>query len=91
VTIKAHEFDRIVDKLGFDTRDSRDRLAWLSHNGRIIVRTKRSKQRGTDLPFQHSIRQQLKFTDEQLRAVIDCTIGREEYLVILRAKGLLPP
>ena len=90
MTIKAHEFDRIVDKLGFVTRDSRDLLAWLYYNGQIVVRTKRSKQRGTDLPFQHSIRQQLKLNDDQLRGVIACTIGREEYLAILHSKGLLP-
>jgi hypothetical protein len=89
LTIKAHEFDRIVDKFGFVVRDSGDRLAWLYHNGRLIVRTKRSKQRGRDLPFQHSIRQQLKLDEDQLRRAIDCSLDRDGYLAILRAKGLL--
>ena len=56
MTIKADEFERIVQKLDLKTRESGDRLAWFEHDGRVIVRTRRSKKRG-DLPFQHSIRQ----------------------------------
>ncbi len=89
MTIKAADFDRIIEKLGFETRDSGDLLAWFVHEGRLILRTKRSKKRGQDLPFQHSIRQQIKLNEGELRAVIGCTIGRVEYVEILRQKGML--
>lgn len=86
--IKAQEFDRVVEKLGFRTRDGRDLLAWFEHNGRVVVRTRRSKGSG-DLPFQHSIRQQMKLDTEQLRQAIGCSLGQREYIEILRKKGLL--
>ncbi len=89
MTIKAADFDRIIEKLGFETRDSGDLLAWFVHEGRRILRTKRSKKKGQDLPFQHSIRQQIKLSEGELRAVIGCTISRAEYVEILRQKGLL--
>lgn len=88
MTLKAHEFDRIVGKFGFQTRNAGDLLAWFEHEGKIIVRTRRSMGRG-DLPFQHSIRQQMKLSDVQLRDAISCTLDREGYVEILRGKGLL--
>jgi hypothetical protein len=86
--IKAQEFDRVVEKLGFKTRDGKDLLAWLEYGGRVVVRTRRSKGSG-DLPFHHSIRQQMKLDAEQLREAIACSLGRQEYIEILRTKGLL--
>ena len=88
MTIKAQEFDRLLSKLGFRTRSSRDLLAWFEYEGRVIVRTRRSKGSG-DLPMQHSIRQELKLNDEQFRQAKDCTLTREKYVEILRSKGLL--
>ena len=89
VTIKAQEFDRLVAKLGFETRDSGHMLAWFEYEGKIITRTRRSRGSG-DLPMQHSIRQQLKLNEEEFTKAIDCTLTREAYIDILRAKGLLP-
>ena len=88
MTIKAHEFDRLVAKLGLKTRDSRDLLAWFEYEGKIITRTRRSKGSG-DLPMQHSIRQQLKLNEQQLREAISCTLSRKGYTDILRDKGLI--
>jgi len=88
MTIKAHEFDRLVTKLRLKTRDSRDLLAWFEYEGKIITRTRRSKGSG-DLPMQHSIRQQLKLNEQQLRGVLRCTLSREGYTDILRSKGLI--
>jgi hypothetical protein len=89
VTIRAPDFDRIIAKLGLETRDSGDLLAWFVYDGKLILRTRRSKKRGQDLPFQHSIRQQLKLTETELRSIIGCSVGRPEYIEILRRKGLL--
>jgi hypothetical protein len=88
VTIKAHDFDHIVAKLGLKIRDSADLLAWFEFEGRIITRTRRSKGSG-DVPMQHSIRQQLKLNERQFREAVGCTLTRERYIEILRTKGLL--
>jgi len=89
VTIKAREFDRLVAKFGLRTRDSGDLLAWFEFEGKIILHTRRSKGSG-DLPMQHSIRQQLKLNEEQLRQAVGCHLTKNDYIEILRAKGLVP-
>jgi hypothetical protein len=86
--LSDREFDRVVGKFGFKTREGRDRLAWLEHDGKQVVFTKRSHQRG-ELPHADLIRQQLFLTSPQLRAAIKCTLDRDGYLAVLRAKGKL--
>lgn len=88
MTIKAREFDHLVARLGLRTRNSRDLLAWFELDGKVITRTRRSKGSG-DLPMQHSIRQQLKLDERQLREAVGCSLTREAYIDILRGKGLL--
>lgn len=88
MSIKAKEFDRLVAKFGFKIRDSGDLLAWFEFEGKIITRTRRSKGSG-DLPMQHSIRQQLKLNEEQLRQAVSCHLSRDDYIEILRGKGLI--
>jgi len=88
MTIKAKEFDHLVAKLNLKTRDSRDLLAWFEYEGKIITRTRRSKGPG-DLPMQHSVRQQLKLNEEQFRKAVGCNLTQQDYIDILRAKGLL--
>jgi hypothetical protein len=90
LTIKAKEFDHLVEKFGFQTPNSGDRLAWFEHEGKIVTRTRRSHGSG-DVPMQHAIRQQLKLSDQQLRAAVDCSLSRDGYVGILRAKGLIEP
>ncbi|HET7224472.1 MAG TPA: hypothetical protein VFK69_02065 [Candidatus Eisenbacteria bacterium] len=86
--IKRHEFDLIVRKLELKTRQGAHLFAWFEHDGKTITRTRRSEQQG-DLPMQHSIRQQLKLTEDQLSGLLACHIGRDQYVEILRAKKLL--
>jgi len=88
MTIKAREFDHLVAKLRLNTRNSGDLLAWFEFKGKKITRTKRPKGSG-DLPMQHSIRQQLKLNEEQFKRAVSCNLDREDYIEILRAKGLL--
>jgi hypothetical protein len=90
MTIKAQEFNRLVEKWGMRTRKSGDLHAWFEHDGRIITRTRRSMGSG-DLPMQHSIRQQLKLNDEQFRDAVNCRLDRNGYIEILRSKGLIVP
>ena len=92
MSLKEHEFDRIVEKLELRTRHAGDLLAWFEYKGVTIVRTKRSwGKRGRDLPFQHAIRQQLKLTEDQLRALVACTLSRQDYVDLLTEKGLISP
>ncbi|OGF54495.1 MAG: hypothetical protein A2Z21_07245 [Candidatus Fraserbacteria bacterium RBG_16_55_9] len=90
MTIKAREFDTVVAKFGLETRDAKDRLAWLEHEGQIVVRTKRSyTSSGEDLPYQDQIRQQLKLNEDQLREAIRCTFTRDDYIAHLKSKGVI--
>ncbi len=87
--LTAHEFDSLVNKFGFETRNSKDLLAWLVIGDKIVIRTRRSHKSSGDLPMFHSIRQQLRLTNDQLREAIRCTLDREAYIGILRDKNLL--
>ena len=87
--LAAHEFDSLVSKFGFQTRNSKDLLAWLEVEGKVVVRTRRSKKSSGDLPMHHSIRQQMQLNDDQLREAIKCTLDRDSYIKILRDKGIL--
>jgi len=86
--MKVHEFGILEAKLCLRVRDSRDRLAWFEHNGKVITRTKRSHGRGFDLP-KNLIRQQLKLSEEELAGILECSLTREDYIGILKRKGLI--
>ena len=92
MTIKRHQFDRLINKYDFKTRESRDLLAWLEVkvNGEVkkVARTRRSKGSG-DLPMQYSIRQQLHLNNEQFKTAINCKLTKEAYINILQTKGIL--
>ena len=86
--LKAKDFERVVRKLGMRKRNSGDRHAWFEHEGKVITRTKRSNTAG-DLPFAHTIRQQLKLTEDDLRDLVACPLDRDGYVAILRRRGLI--
>jgi hypothetical protein len=86
--MKVHEFERLVNKLQLKVRDTRDRLAWFEYEGRVITRTKRSHGKGFDLPA-NLIRQQLKVSGTEFAGLIQCRLGLDDYVNILRAKKLL--
>jgi len=85
--MKVHEFTRLETKLDLKTRNSGDRLAWFEHEGQVIVRTKRSHG-NKDLP-ESLIRQQLKLNESQFSGLLSCSVSRENYVEILRAKGMI--
>jgi len=86
--MKVHEFERIVTKLGMETRDSRDRLAWLVHDGVTVVRRRRSHGNSKYMP-EHQIRQQLKVNESQFAGLISCDITKEDYIKILTDRGVI--
>jgi hypothetical protein len=85
--MKTHEFERIVNKLGLKTRNSRDRLAWFVYKGKTVVRTRRSlgnKEQPGD-----KIRQQLKVNEDEFAGLISCNVQLDEYIEILKSKGVI--
>jgi hypothetical protein len=89
MTIRARDFDLLISKFGFQSRNSGDLLAWFEYDGKVVVRTKRSHTRGSDLPFQHSIRQQMKLNQQELSQALRCHLDRDGYIELLRRKGIL--
>ncbi len=86
--MKAKEFDRIANKLELKTRDTHHLLAWMEHDGHVVVKTRRSHGSG-DLIATNSIRQQLKLNEDQFRKMVKCTLSRIDYIDILRQKGII--
>ncbi|MBM4029231.1 MAG: hypothetical protein FJ280_28110 [Planctomycetes bacterium] len=71
------------------TRESGDRLAWFEYEGTVVTRTKRSHG-SKDLPG-HLIRQQLKLNQQELAGVLSCALEYDDYVSILKKKGLIVP
>ena len=87
--MKAHEFEKIVNKLDLKVRNSRDRLAWFEYEGTTVVRTKRSH--GNKEAPGHLIRQQLKLNEKQMTGLISCTVSKDDYIDILTRKKIIVP
>jgi hypothetical protein len=87
--MKAHEFEKIVNKLNLKVRNSGDRLAWFEYEGKTVVRTKRSH--GKKEAPEHLIRQQLKVNEKQLAGLISCTVSKDDYIDILLRKRIIAP
>jgi|SRR5579863_6066362 len=85
--MKTHEFERIVTKLNLKTRNAGDRLAWFEHNGKKVVRTKRSH--GNKEQPGDKIRQQLKVNEKELAGLVSCTVSLLDYVEILKSKGII--
>ena len=86
--ITTREFDRVINKLGFETREGKHRIAHLYVEGRLVLTTQRShKSSGRELPH-HLIRKQLRLTETQLQDAINCPLNRSGYLEVLKQKGL---
>jgi len=88
MNIKRSEFDRVVDKFGFQTRSGKDLHAWLEVENVVVARTKRSHCKG-DLPCVRKILKQLHLDEDQFRDAADCTMARGDYLSLLREKKLI--
>ncbi len=92
MSLHASEADRAFKKLQMEIRDTKDRHAFFSYCGKLILKTRRSLGSGKiDDSVQHLIRQQLKLSQRQFADLIDCDLEYEGYVEILRTKGLIPP
>ena len=90
--MKTRDILRTFDKLEMEVREGRDTLAFFRWQGRIILWTKVPHKRGElKGKLRHFIRQQLHLNERQFHDVVTCDIWRDEYVEILRSKGLLSP
>lgn len=90
MSISGGDIERAWGKLQMATKNTGDRHALFYHDGKLIIRTKRSFGSGKlDGNIPHLIRQQMKLNESQFRDVIDCPLTRDGYVEILRGKGLL--
>ena len=85
--MKHREFEVLVTKLKLETRNTGDRHAFFVYKGKVITKTKRSHGHG-EMP-DYWVRQQLKVNESQLAGLLDCTVQLEDYIKILRQRGLI--
>jgi len=91
VSLKSRDVDRVFNKLHMKVRDGKDRYALFYHEGKLILRTKRSLgDRKINSKIRYLIRQQLKLSETEFSNVVDCTVDRTGYIKILKKKGLIP-
>jgi len=88
MTIKAHQFEHIVNKFQMKSRNAGDRLVWFEYEGKIVTRSRRSNKAG-DLPYQKSMPKQLGLTPDEFRQAAACKLSLDEYIGILKRKGYL--
>jgi hypothetical protein len=89
MSVKAADVDRIFHKLKLVVKNSKDKHAYLFHDGKLILHTMRSKGRGDLGNVAHFIRQQLKVNENQFADLRDCPMSRDDYIQHLRAKGVI--
>ena len=88
--MKVHDFDKVMNKLGMETRDTTHRHAWLVLDGVTVVRTKRSHGHNKFIP-EHLIRKQLHVDQEQFAGLQSCSVSKDDYVQILTTKGVITP
>jgi hypothetical protein len=90
VQLKKRQAELVFSKLRLEVQDSHHKMATLYHAGRAILRTRVSNGRG-DIPpvIVAKLRGQLHVSEDQLSALVDCTMTYGDYIEVLRKKGLL--
>jgi hypothetical protein len=88
--LKKREAEALFAKLRLDVQTSHHKTATLYYAGRAILRTRISHGQG-DIPpiIVAKLRNQLKVTEQQLRSLVDCGLSYEEYIELLKAKGII--
>lgn len=88
--VSKRDIQAIFNKLNLKTRSTGHHYAWLVHGGRKILRVHVSHGKG-DIPGRISdkIRSQLRLNKDNFLHLISCPLSLEQYLDILRQKGLL--
>ena len=88
--IKKAEIEKIFGKLRLEERSTKHRYGWFCFEGKKILRVHFSHGKG-DIPGRVSdkIRSQLKLSQKNFKELIDCPLSLDDYVVILKNKGLI--
>lgn len=88
--ITKKEAYKIFNKLELEMRSTGHNYGWLIYNKKKILRVHYSHGKG-DLPGRvtDKVRSQLRLSQKDFKELIDCSLTREEYLNILKEKGLV--
>lgn len=82
------EFDQLIRKFGMAvTEGDNHPKAVLYHAGKPVLRTLRS--RSPRAFTYHKVRTQFRLSEGQLQDAIRCTLSLDDYITILRNKGLI--
>lgn len=88
MSIKKSDFDHLIAKYQFETRQSDHLFAWLVVDNKVVVRTRRSNGKG-DLPAIPLIRRQLHLRPDEFTDAISCRLSREGYVALLRERKVV--
>jgi hypothetical protein len=88
--IKKAEIRKVFEKLKLDVRSTKHRYGWFVFEGKKILRVHYSHGKGS-IPGKVSdkVRSQLKLSQRDFRELIDCPLSLEDYVAILKNKGLI--
>ena len=88
--MKINEMEKIFRKLDLKVRSTGHNYGWLIVNGRKILRVHYSHGKG-DIPsvVVNKIRGQLKLSQKDFVELINCPLTHEDYLNILKQKGIV--
>jgi len=86
--MKVHEFDKLEKKLNLKTKNTHHHYAWFEYNGVTVARTKRSQGKSKYIP-EDLVRKQLHVDQDQFHGLISCTVSKEDYIEILKARGII--
>ncbi len=88
--VKKGEVERLFRKLGLKVRSTGHNYGWLIVNGKKILRVHYSHGRG-DIPDKivSKIRGQLKLSLKDFKKLIDCLLGYDDYINILKQKRII--
>ena len=90
--MKKVHISKLFKKLRMDVRSTKHRYGWFTYDGKKILRVHYSHGKG-DIPGRVSerIRSQVKLAERDFRDLIACPLSLEDYVDILKGKGLIPP
>ena len=86
----VRDIDKAWSKLGMTIREKNHKHALFCHEGKMILKTKRSLGSGKlegNIPF--LIRQQMKLTESEFDELIACPFDLSQYIELLKKKGFI--
>ncbi len=89
--VKKRKVRRAFSKLRMDMKQSHHKNAYFSYNGVQYLKTRVSHGEG-DIPgiVARRIQKQLYLNQNQFKTLIKCPLGYDEFVIILKEKGIIP-